>query len=473
MPSQTAAQFSLQGIDLYTNPLTNEGNFLRAINVDSYPSGGIKKRAGYETFLGTSNGSAVQSLFQWTNDTGSQSYLYAKKGNVLQYYDVTAGTGDWATCGNGTFSGTTYIGHAILENTLIVGDGIGSTRHTTNGTSFTDTTGAPIAGKFEQYQQRIYAAGTSTLFYSTTGTAIDWSGVSPSDSSSIQIPGEGSIKALTKIDDRLVTHKASGNMFSWDGDYLVDMSTNYGMSSPQSYAKTENYGFWLNREGIYGFGGNRPELVSNNIQPYIYNDDATGIVGTVFNNAPGVCFKFDYYLSVGTITDDITKVAINNAVIKYNYQKNLFHIYSFANRPTAMSFYEDSSGVEHLIFGDSVGQVYKFGGTATSDNGAPIEAICEMVIGAGAPNDFKQWYEYNAFFNPGSKAKLQIGISDTFRRDGIKQLEVGDTSDGDIHWRFPQGSRSQLLYLKVYENSGGPRFEWYGHAIDFEVSDIR
>ncbi len=469
----TESLFSLGGIDLYKNPLVNEGSFLKAQNVDSYPYGGIKKRPGYVTFAGTTNGSVVQNLFQWTNDTGSQSYLYAKKGNVLQYYDVTAGTGDWTTCGNGTFSGTANVSHAVLLNTLVVADGVGSTRHTTNGTSFTNTSGAPIASDLEQYQERIYALGTNTLFYSSAGSPTNWSGVSPADSSSIQIPGAGRGIKLTKIADRLLIHKASGNMFRWDGDSLVDMATNYAMSSPQSYAKAEDYGFWLNREGIYGSGGDKPELISNAIQPFIYNDFGLGIAGTTFNNAPATCFKFDYYLSVGSIADDITQDTISNAVIKYNYQKNLYYIYSFADKPTALGVYEDNSGVEHLLFGDSVGQVYTFGGTATSDNGDPIEAICEMVVAGNQPDKFKEWREHNSFFNPGSRAKLQLGISDTFRRGGISLTEIGDTSDGAIHWRVPQGTRSKLAYLRVYENSTGPRFEWYGHAIDFDIDDAR
>lgn len=471
----TASQFNLQGVDLYQNPLANTGSFLRAVNVDSYPLGGIKKRAGYSTFLGTSNGSAVQNLFQWTKDDGSQSYLYAKKGNVLQYYDVTAGTGDWTTCANGTFSGTAYVGHSVLENTLIVGDGVGSTRHTTSGTSFTNTSGAPIAGQFEQYQQRIYALNSNTLFFSSTGSADNWSGVSPADSSSIQVPGEGRGVKLHKTDNQLVIHKAGGNMFTWDGDYLVDLATNYGLSSPQSYNEVEDFSLWLNREGIYGFGAgfSKPKLISNQVQPYIYNDFGTGISGSTFNTAPGVCFKFDYYLSVGTVSDDIVKETIPNAVIKYNYAKNLYHVYSFANMPTAMGVYQDNTGVESMIFGDSAGQVYKYGGTATSDNGTPIEAVTEIVFGSDTPYEFKRWFEYSSSFNPGSKAKLQIGFCDTFRRDQINLIDIGDTSDGAIHVRIPQNTRSKIAYLKVYENSSGPRFEWYGHAIDYELDTAR
>lgn len=466
-----SAQFNLQGIDLYRNPLNSEGYFIKAVNVDSYPYGGVTKRPGYTTFLGT-NGSAVTDIFQYLQY--DSNFLFAKRGNVLYYYDVTVGTGDWAVCGNGTFTATSNIGHAVLENVLIIGDGVGSTRHTTNGTSFTNTSGAPIAGDFEQYQQRIYAAGTAdTLFFSSIGSADNWSGVSPADSSSIQIPGEGLIKKISKIDNKLFLHKAAGNMFSWDGDYLIDMATNSALTSPASYAKTENFGYWLNRDGIFGFGGGQPELISNAIQPLIYNNFGSGIAGTTFTNAPAACLRYDYYLSVGDITDDITQETISNAVIKYNFQKNLFYVYSFANRPTAMTRYEDADGVEHLLFGDSTGQIYKFGGTATSDNGTPIQAKLEMVFSASQPADFKKWNEYNASFNPGSKAKIQLGFTDTFRRDSLNLVEVGDTSTGDIHFRIPQGTRSKLCNVRVYENSTGPAFTWYGHAFDYEISTAR
>jgi len=469
-----ATQANLGGIDLYQNPLQAQGGFIKAVNVDSYPYGGIKKRAGYETFLGTTNGSVVTDLFQWTNDSGSQSYLYAKKGNVLQYYDVTAGTGDWATCGNGTVAGTANVGHTVLGNTLMIGDGVNATRHTTNGTAFTNTSGAPISGDFEQYQRRVYAIGTSnTAFYSTTNDATNWSGAGTADSSSFDVPGEGRLIKVHKLADRLIFHKAGSNMFRWDGYSLVDIATNYGLASPQSYAKSEDYGFWLNRSGIYGSGGDKPDLISNSIQPLIYNDFGTGIAGTTFDSAPGACFKYDYYLSVGNISDDITQETITNAVIKYNYQKNNYFVYSFADKPTALVSYKNNAGVESLIFGDSVGQVYKFGGTATSDNGKPIEARTEMVMTGDSPFDFKRFNEYSASFNPGSQAKLQIGISDTFRRDSIKLTDVGDTSLGAIHWRFPQGSRSKILYIRLSENSTGPRFIWYGHSIDFDVENTR
>lgn len=413
-------------------------------------------------------------MFQWTNDEGSQSYLYAKRGNVLQYYDVTAGTGDWTTCGNGTFSPTENVGHAVLEDTLIVGDGVGSTRHTTNGTSFTNTPLAPIAAHFEQYQQRVYAAGTAnTLFYSTTGDPTNWSSISPSDSSSLQIPGEGGIVNVVKIADKLQIHKRGRNIFRFDGYLLEDLATRAAMTSTQSYAKTEDYGFWLTREGIYGSGGERPELISNPVQPWIYNDFGDGINGDTFDFAPAAVHRYDYYIAVGDITDDITHETIHRAVIKYNYQKNLWYIYSLADLPTALTTYQDNQGVSHLIFGDNGGQVYVFGGTAATDDGDPIEAITEMILVGKDATAFKKWNQYSVMFNFGSKAKVQIGLSDSFRRKSINLIDLGDTSLGAVDFRLPQGSRTKLMYIKTYENSAGPKWTWYGHSVDYDVEDVK
>lgn len=468
-----ANQFQLQGLNLYNNPIDTEGYFLRAVNVDNYPYGAIKKRPGYAEFLGTQNGGTVQKLFQWTNDDASQSYLYSQAGSVLMYYDVTAGTGDWATCGNGTFAGNVPIGHTVVENTLIVGDGVGSTRHTTNGTSFTDTSGAPLARHWETYQGRAYAGGTAnTLFASATFDATNWSGAGgTNDAFSIDIMGEGRITKVTKISDRLVIHKGGGNLFRWDGDSLVDMATNYALTSPESYAEVEDYGIWLNRMGLYGSGGSKPELISNAIQPLIYNDNDNGIAGTTFDIAPATAFKQNYFISVGNIADDLTEETITNAIIKYDYQKNQYYTYSFADKPTAMGVYKDSSGVEHLIFGDNTGQVYKFGGTATTDAGQPIYAVGEVLFSGSDPANEKSWRKYRALFNPGSQAKIQIALSDTFRRDSLRLTDLGDTSQGNVDYRFPQSSNSKLLFIRVYENSKDSRFNWFGHAIEFEIEE--
>lgn len=459
--------FDTSGINLFVNPiLKKDSDLLVSVNVDSYPYGAKRKRAGYDTFLGTANGSSVTNLFSWTNNAGSLT-LYRESGGIL--YHSLSGTGAWTISGNGTVTAGNRIGYAVLDNTLIVCDGAGSTRHTTNGTSFTNTTLAPVAVDLVQYQNRIHALGTSsTNFYSTTGSADNWALSGTGDSSSFTVPGEGRLARGFVSNDRLILSKTNGNTLRWDGYNLVDLGSKKAMSSPSSLAEEEGYYFWLNRSGIYGYGGARPELLSNAVQPQIYNDSGSAITGSAFNTAKGVVHNYNYYLAVGTTTDDIVEETISNAIIKYDFQKNEFSNYSYANNPTAWHSYTDSSGVRQLILGTSNGQCYKINGSTLSDNGTAIQAKLLYMIHMGVPDIEKRWRVLTSVFNPGCSAKIAIATADTFTVRDLDWIELGDARAGIVEYRFPTGSRSRLLFVKITDSGISSRFKFYGFAVDVE-----
>src|SRR3990167_6399711 len=317
--------------NLAINPLAHKlGDMIRCINTTNDQFGAKKKRPGYTTSLGTIDGGAVLDLHNFTLDNGTQFWNYRNNNGTLYYSQQ--GTGAWTLCGNGTFTAGSHIGVGTLENTLIVGDGVAATRHTTNGTSFTNTTAAPIASRFVDFQQRIYAMGTSsTLFWSTTGTPTSWTG---SDSSSVQIPGGGKLLDVMKVANNVVTTKNSGIIHRWDGYNLYDLSTNLGFTSPYSVANVEDYRFGLNRLGQFGFGGNKPEIISNPIEKLIYNDAGEGIIGTTFDNAQGVAHKYEYMVSIGTLNDNGSPIeCIMEGIIhgntlqekKWNYFRAMFN----------------------------------------------------------------------------------------------------------------------------------------------------
>src|SRR3990170_3078965 len=297
---------NIGGINTYVNPLIeertdNKAFLTRAVNVDSYPYGGKSKRPGYITFLGTADGSAINSLFSWTKEDGTTLFNYRASGSSL-YYSIQ-GTGAWTLAGNGT--------------------------------SFTNTTLAPIGEHFTQFQRRIYIGGTSsTLFYSTTNDATNWNTSGTSDSSSFTIPGAGKINKVINANNRLVATKNSGLVYRWDGYSLVDTSTSLGPTSPYSVSDAEGYFFWLNRLGHFGYGGDKPKLLSNAIQGQVYNNMGSGIAGANFTTAPGIVHKYDWLCAVGTVTDDFTNEPVANAIIKYSFQKNEYLNYSFNNNPT-------------------------------------------------------------------------------------------------------------------------------------------
>uniref|UniRef100_A0A6M3K814 Uncharacterized protein n=2 Tax=viral metagenome TaxID=1070528 RepID=A0A6M3K814_9ZZZZ len=465
--------FQTAGISTYVNPLLTDGQLIHATNVISFPYGAKSKRTGYSTFLGTADGTQVNSLLAFSNigNDSTKTNLFRASGSAL--YHSLQGTGAWTLSGNGTISAGAHFGAAILDNVFIGGDAVGSTRHSTNGTSFTNTTLAPIAGEFEQYQGRIYAAGTeSTLFYSSHLNAIDWVTSGTSDSSSFEIPGEGKMGKIFKSADKLIATKSTGLMYKWDGYSLIDMSTRYGPSSPYSVAETEDYRFFVNQIGHFGYGGAKPQLLSNAIQRQFYNDANTGIAGTAFATIPAICHRYDYLASVGNITDDFTDRTITNAIIKYDYQKNEYLNWSFADKPTAWLSYNDTDGVKQLIFGDANGQCYQMDNTVFTDNGDPIHCEMVFVFTYGQPEFEKKWNWWRGVFNPGCQAKVQVACSNVFTYENLKWFDLGDVSSGAVEFRFPPESQSRFLFVRIYESSTNSKMNYYGCSISAAVEAI-
>jgi len=335
------------------------------------------------------------------------------------------------------------IGHTVIANTLIIGDGGSATRHSTNGTSFTNTSSAPIANYFTNFQNRVYAGGTaSNLFYSTSGTPTDWT----SDSSSYLISGAGKINGVFNMIDSVHVAKNSGLFFKHNGADLIDLSTENAPSSPWSMGTIETARIYLNRYGYHSYEG-RPKILSSYIESQIYNDEGNGIVGSVFDNVPGIAYRYDYLCSVGSVTDTLTGEQITNCIHKYDVRLNQWDNWSFAVRPTAWCKYKDASGNLQLIFGDENGQCYTFGGTANNDNGSTVESIIEFFIHGGRPDLDKTFKYLRLMFNPGNEAKVSIAISNTFTKSKKKWIGLGDCSDGSVEFRFPAGSQGKLLFV--------------------------
>lgn len=479
--TQWISNFNVGGLNLYTNPLFHsfdsqvlqeDGELIRAVNVKSYPLGAKMQREGYTTFLGTTQtgGSSINNLHTWTKDDGTSVFLYAYAGGIMNYASVGGTQTDWLPMGNGTFTGT-HVGISILNNVMIAGDGVGSTRHSTDGTSFTNTTLAPTSEFFESYQNRIYCTQGSSVFYSSYNDATNWSIALPNDSSSFTVLGQGSITKLFKTGDRLHICKANRDIFRWDGNSLVDLATTMGPSSPYSFGTSEDSVFYLTRLGINMCDPSGPQLLSNPIRGLVYNEAQTGVSGSAFGTSPGGIHNYDYYVSVGSVQDDFTSEPLNNAVFNYNFQKNEWLTYQFNDKPTAFCSYVDNVGSKQLVFGNSTGQVFQLSGSATSDNGNPISSVMEMIFHCNIPYLDKQWRWFFGFFNPGAEAQLSIAPTDTFVRGKKNWIDLGDATSGLIKYRFPTGLRSKLLHVRIRNASRTSRYIFYGATIGFVPID--
>ena len=466
----TIRSSNLSALNLKVSPLglTTPGQVISALNVRRDMIGAWKKRQGYTTYLGTPDNAQVNSLFSWTRNDGTSLFVYRASGSAL--YHSVGGTGAWTLSGNGTITYRGHFGFSVLDDVLIGGDGTAATRHTSTGTSFTDTTAAPLAELWTEFQGRVWAArgtavsGTNTdLFFSTTGTATNWQ----TDSSSIRIPGPGRINSVMKVSDTIVATKDGGNIFRYDGDTLIDLATDLAPSSTYSIGEKEQFRIYLNRIGFMGFGGARPEILSNPIERQIYNTAGSGIIGTTFDSAPGICFKYDYYCSVGTITDDLIYQTIPDCVQKYDIQLNEWVNWRLANRPTAFGTFQDITGVDQMIFADSGGQCYQLSGTATSDNGKPIESGLIGFI-HGSSLEPKDWKYIRGLFNPGCRAMISYAISDTFTPRTLEWKTIGNAIDGVVEYMFP-GERGVFLFWRIYENSQDAPWQFYGWEVDADV----
>lgn len=463
------------GINTFVNPLSKDGILIHSVNFNSDQYATKTKRTGYTTFLGTADGAQVNSLHMFPNVGNNASTFYLLRASGSLIYSSAQGTGAWTQTGNGTISNTAHFGGAILNNVFVGGDGVGSTRHTTDGTSFTNTSLAPIAEHFEEYQGRIYASGTQNyVSYSSAGDGTNWNTSGTSDSATFLIPGQGKLGKVFKNTDRLLIPKTTGEMYKWDGYTLIDMTTQHGPSSPYAIDSIEGYSFFPNRMGIFGYAGASPTLLSNPIQRQFYNQNNTGIAGTTFDTIPGVCHRYDYLASVGNITDDFTGRQITNTIIKYDYQKNEFLNWSFANKPTSFLSYNDASGNKQLIFGDASGQCYQMDNTLFTDNGSAINAELVYLFTYGFPEFEKKWNYWRGFLNPGCEAKVQIACSDVYTYENLEWVDLGDVSNGVVEYRFTQGrNRSRFLFVRIYDSSKNSRTSFYGQNISADVLEIK
>lgn len=485
--------FNSGGVSTYLNPIGagQDGQLIHSVNMVSFPYGAKSKRSGYNTFLGAPDNSQVQSLFAFPNigNDSNRLNLYRASGSSL-YYSLQ-GTAPWALAGGGTIANGGHFGYAIgnAGTVLIGGDGVGSTRHTADGTSFTNTPLAPISEFWANYHNRAYAAGTqSSIFFSVTNDVTNWNLAGTADSSSFTVPNEGKLGKIFLSADRLIASKNRGGMYSWDDFSLEDLTTKYGPSSPYSVAETEDYRFWINQYGHFGYDGAKSQLLSNSVQRYFYNNQNSGIAGTAFPTIPAISHFYDYYASIGTVTDNFTQRTIPNAILNYNYQKNEYLMQSFADNPTSYLSYNDVNSKRQLIFGNASGQCFQLDPTATTDNGAPIPS--EMVYlfnysssSATQPSGSayqKKWNWIRLFFNPGCEVNIQGAFSDTFTYEHLKWFDIVDqrpnpqqrAGDGIVEMRLPQGSRSRLFFLRIYESSNNASYIYYGCQLDADIMTI-
>lgn len=461
----TVRVLNLGALNTKVNPLElQEGDFIRLVNVETYPYGAKRKRPGYEAFLGTANGSSVTSLFSWRD---VDNVLWLLRASGTQLYSSYQGTGAWTAMANGGIPANVHVGHAILDNKLYVGAVGGSIKYTAEGTQFFNISGVPTSGYLASKFNRIWAGKEQSLFFSAEGDGLDWVGT---DSSDVTIPGPGYINGVFIANNEVVVTKTSRRIFRYNIDELYEVPTHQGPTSPFSLAEAEG-GQWLyaNPDGEWAFGGIKPQLLSNPIQAQYFNNAGSGVAGSTLMTAPGEVHRFQYFLTTGTVTDDVSGYTYPDNTNVYDFQTNEFFNWKLAHVPTAWHSYADKDGKQQLIFGAANGQVYKMSGTVTTDAGTPIESAMEFFIHGGAPELDKKWNELWLFFNPGCQAKIAVAVANTFRKGEKQWIELGAATEGVFQQRLPARLRGKFLFVKIYESSMTSQYDFYGCCYDGDI----
>lgn len=466
MPQYTISNFG--GINTKLNPfLQPEGTLFSCVNLESDFIGVKSKRGGLVPFLNNPDSAAIANIIEF--NVGTLHFLYRMSGTVCYYYDVNNPGTAWTPTTNGTFPGGGRLGNTILYDTLICGNSVGSTRHTQNGTAFTNTNLAPLARFFTNSFGRVYAGNNQTLFWSSANDATNWQTSGTSDSSSIQIPGPGTVNSLFSTYNRVLAGKSGGEMNRWDSYTRERVPGQLGPTSQWSNVDMDDMKLYANRLGVYAFTGVYPKIISTPVEKQFYNRANSGIPGTSFPDLPAGESQYNYYLSQGTITDPTTNHTIPNSVLGYSYLENEFYNLSFPFLPSAYGKYTDASGTANFLIGDPSGQIYLYDSTATSDNGTAIEGYMEGFTAFNEIYKDKEVYRMWVHTNPGCQAKLQVSLTDNFFENSRRWIDVGDLSRGITYIELPVSTtrRGKYLFYRFYESSTDAPWTIYAMTFDF------
>ena len=368
-----------------------------AINYILDEAGRLKKRKGYSQYANQPQANmSVLGLFElrrsstWeslglrrtamaikdTTDTNYKIYISNSGANFTEEFTVAkafwGGRTRWA---------------AFVSNALHITSGTAtSLASADDGGSWTSAVPAPINGSDQAsssadivvFQDRLYAIGGKSLLGGTdpnynrvyfsslpsgaplnvTWTDSDHFDVNPDDNDAL-MGGHNN-------GNRLLLFKREA-LYRWTfGQLEPDRLIGVGTHSIESVRTNFDRGitFFAHPTGIYAYTGERPQLISRKIQPYI---DAVSDWSTV-------CAEVDgdhYFLSVGNLT--VNSKTITNAVLVYHISLDAWTIFALAHKPVvfARMYGSTTTTVQSVFFGDSTGKVFKlFDGT--DDAGSAI-----------------------------------------------------------------------------------------------------
>jgi hypothetical protein len=353
----------------------------------------------------------------------------------------------------------------------------------------TNVTNAAKAKYIKQYLSRIYlgyvVSGGSTypsrVTYSElpsgTPLSITWDDslnyfdVDPEDGDVI--------KALEVNANRLLVFKEN-TLHRYDTNTRYKVPGAPGTVSQRSVKNISTWTLYLHTTGVWGYNGESSQLMSRAVQEII-----EGVSTRNFANSCAGVVGDHYYLYVGDVFNQRTKLSISNCLLDFDISKNAWAWRSLTKDPTVFFAYpDDRSGVtynsatvtygssdvaynglvsseERIYMGTMDGEVHQFN-AGNSFNGTDIAFKLETKdYYLGHPARYKLLQKVWIFTNRGR------GITVQFKLDDGDWKNLGRIRDDQTPLVFPAGSRCQHVRLRFLESSSGEQFSMEGIDLYF------
>lgn len=467
-------QYSNRGMHRNVSPFSIEtGEWELLVNWDITKIGALTKRGGYSQILNAPDASEVLNIIPFQVGTTRRLIMINAAGKLYSADPVADST--WGAAILTGLSTSARWGWTMLHDDagtpyMILGNGL-VVYKTTDGVNFSTVSGAPLGKFWASLYERVYAAGVpadkDVLHWCSIGDLTDWSAVSPSDSSSLNVDkfAGGNIQGIRASNDRIVIYKDE-LIKRWDEEYLKTVMASDGLNAPYSLAEIDGMVFSLDRNAVRLYDGNVPlELMSKN-EDVIFGLD---FGATNSQRMCGEVFKKKYFLSVGTITLEDGST-ISNGWIVYDYNKNMFWLYSLADQATAMTRFVNTNGAQKLYFGDTAGKVYEmFASGADQDNLVDIEARAEgHIIYPAGPEIFIDPREITV------AAKFGKQMAAMFRDDYTDNVFTLGSCDAGVTKNITDALGNNVLGVQVklaHATKGTPTF--YGFSIGYETEGTK
>jgi hypothetical protein len=240
-----------------------------------------------------------------------------------------------------------YLAPATIEGTLF-------------STTDSDITGMPSGRFIVRYRDLpyvLYAKISSTVYPSRAYYPADpvnmaiptWGWDTPYNFEQFGQDDWDEITGWAEAYDKLVVFKTN-SMWTYDQESVKKIA-DVGCDSYKSIKVINGILYWSNRNWIWRWAGDLPQLISGKVQPLIDAVDQTKIWEEVASN-----YWFEYRLFIWDVTHDWN--TYTNCWICFDVRREKFYVRCTIHKPLSSTKYVES-GAERMYFWSDTGYVYK------------------------------------------------------------------------------------------------------------------